>query len=93
MSARIGRKTVIGSYALTPQEPRLTLKTGGKATDFLVLGYIFGSYLIVPIQLGRDILHKLKVTTTFSDDETQLDLQIPSKMLMPYSLSEEYLLS
>lgn len=37
--------------------------------------------------LRQDLLHKLKAIVTFSDDETQLE--IPSKILVSYPLSEE----
>lgn len=39
--------------------------------------------------LGQDLLHKMKATVTFLDDETQLGLEIPRKILVSYPLSEE----
>lgn len=43
--------------------------------------------------IGKRPLHKLKATVTFSDDEILLDLQIPSRNLVSYPLSEKYLLA
>jgi hypothetical protein len=43
--------------------------------------------------MGQDLLYKVKAIVTISDNETQLDLQIPRKTLVSYPLSEEYLLT
>ena len=41
--------------------------------------------------MGQDLLYKVKAIVTISDNETQLDLQIPRKTLVSYPLSDEYL--
>jgi hypothetical protein len=44
--------------------------------------------------LGRDLIHKLQATISFQEEETYLDTQgqPPIKLLLTWSLSEEYLL-